>query len=341
MHTKTNLYIIFREQLLLLVIVISYIVAGYFIQYILDIYKMMNLKFSYKILNTFAIYFSIIFLNIQILRKDLNKYLNLRSVCGVILVIILAGSFISAFSSFKQAIPIIQDFTWDYTFMKLDYMLHFGHHPWKIFSFLLTHKGIIRLIDFLYMLWFPTLFLSCMWMGWSSRRQLRFQFFTCACLTWILLGTLLAAFLSSAGPCYYSVVTDSHLNPYEPLMTQLMKIHESVPLFAVRNQVGLWEAYQKHIWLPFGGISAMPSLHVAIAVLIAIVGWRANVWAGILLTIYAAVIQIGSIILAWHYAIDGYMSTLLIILLWKTVGKMPFFKLDGETYLVDNQADFH
>ena len=77
-------------------------------------------------------------------------------------------------------------------------------------------------------------------------------------------------------------------------------------------------------WLPFGGISAMPSIHVAMAVVFALLGMRVNCWLGIVLIAYAVIIQIGSVILGWHYAIDGYVSIILTILLWKLVGKIPF-----------------
>jgi hypothetical protein len=316
-----------------------YVLAGYYVQSSFGINKMMNLRFSYNLLNIFTIHFSAIFLSVQILRGYKRKYLNSRAVLGSLAVIVLAAPFMSTFASFKQVIPYVQGFAWDYRFMKLDYMAHFGNHPWEIFSFLLKHPKVIVAIDSLYMLWFPALFFMCLWMAWSSKRRLRLQFFVTVCLTWIILGTVLATLFSSAGPCYYSMVLGDHSNPYKPLMTQLMKIHESMPLFALKNQLGLWEAYQDHIWLPFGGISAMPSLHVAIAVLMAIVGWRVNLWAGILLTEYAVVTQLGSFILGWHYAIDGYVSILLTILLWKAVGKIPFFALGDSDNQVGGQAE--
>lgn len=317
-----------QENLPLVILVALYIFLGYYIQISFGIEKMMNLKFNYNLLNIFSIFFSLIFLNIQVLRRKTKKYFNLRNTLSFLVVMALAPPFMSTFSSFKQVIPFLQRFNWDYNFMKLDYMFHFCRHPWQIFSFMLKYPRIIRTIDYLYILWFPELFFMFLWMAWSSRRQLRLQFFITACLNWILLGTLLAILFSSAGPCYYSKVAGKASNPYEPLMTQLFMIHESMPLFAVRNQILIWEAYQNNTWLPFGGISAMPSLHVAIAVLAAIVSWHVNIYMGVLLTIYAIVIQIGSFILGWHYAIDGYLSILFTILLWKLVRKIPFVFLD-------------
>ncbi|MCK4823125.1 phosphatase PAP2 family protein [bacterium] len=316
-----NLIIVLNEHLPLIIIVGLYIAAGFCVQFGFQIDEMMNIRFSYKLLNIFSIFFSCIFLIIQILRKKFNAYINPRNILGLLLVIALAAPFMSTFSSFKQVIPIINNFTWDYPFMKLDYILHFGHHPWEILRYILNYPYIIKVIDLLYMLWFPILLFSCLWMGWSSRRKLRLQFFINTCVAWVMLGTFLAIIFSSAGPCYYTKVVNNHPNPYEPLMTRLINIHESIPLFAIKNQIGIWEAYQNHVWLPFGGISAMPSLHIAITVLLALVGWRINHYAGILLTAYAFITQIGAVILGWHYAVDGYVSILLTILIWKLVNK--------------------
>ena len=74
--------------------------------------------------------------------------------------------------------------------------------------------------------------------------------------------------------------------------------------------------------MPFGGISAMPSIHVAMAMIFMLTGWRANKLLGIVLTLYALIIQIGSILLAWHYAIDGYFSIVFTILIWNVIGKL-------------------
>jgi len=250
MHFMLNLPILITEQLPIVFIVVIYVSAGYFVQYSFGIDDMMNLRISYNLLNILTVYFSLFFLCVQIMRGNSRKYLNLRAFLGLLVVYILAPPFLSTFASFKQVIPFIQDFNWDYRFMKLDQALHFGVHPWEMFSFLLFNYRAIQIFDYLYMLWFPILFLMCLWMAWSARRQLRLQFFITACLIWVLLGTVLAIFFSSAGPCYFTKVVDNRWNPYKPLMTLLIKINNSMPLFAVKNQFGLWEFNQNRIWLP-------------------------------------------------------------------------------------------
>jgi membrane-associated phospholipid phosphatase len=94
------------------------------------------------------------------------------------------------------------------------------------------------------------------------------------------------------------------------------------PLLARVNQRGLWQSAETGQWTAFGGISAMPSLHVAVAVLLAIVAWNCSWRIGLLATGYTVVIGIGSVVLGWHYAVDGYVGTALAACCWIAAGWM-------------------
>lgn len=74
--------------------------------------------------------------------------------------------------------------------------------------------------------------------------------------------------------------------------------------------------------LLISGISAMPSIHVAIAVAAAL--WIQRYRVKVLTLVgwtYAAAIYIGSIHLGWHYATDGLVSAPLVLLVWWLAGK--------------------
>ncbi len=91
-------------------------------------------------------------------------------------------------------------------------------------------------------------------------------------------------------------------------------------LWALPTQQYLWDEYIANANGIGSGISAMPSLHVSIAVLMALSIYRLNKTIGYFAYAFAVIIQIGSVHLAWHYAIDGYLATLLTVMLWKIVG---------------------
>jgi membrane-associated phospholipid phosphatase len=52
----------------------------------------------------------------------------------------------------------------------------------------------------------------------------------------------------------------------------------------------------------------------------AIIAFKYRRWAGIMMTIFASLIMVGSVMLAWHYAVDGYAGILIAILCWKASG---------------------
>ena len=71
------------------------------------------------------------------------------------------------------------------------------------------------------------------------------------------------------------------------------------------------------------GISAAPSIHVGMAMMIfMMVRERSSrLWPTILAGAYVALIFVGSIHLAWHYAMDGLLSILLVPLMWYGLGR--------------------
>ena len=243
---------------------------------------------------------------------------NLEHIAGAAIVGLMAAPFQSTFNSVKQDAGSVHGFAWDARLAEIDRQIHFGRHPWEWIAPLIAHSGSIRFLDLTYMLWFPMLFGFLLWAAWSEDRALRRRALVAVVLVWVLCGNVAAIALSSAGPCYYdSVVTGT--NPYARLMTMLDFQHHQHFLFARVNQLGLWGAMQSHTWLPFGGISAMPSVHVAMAVLLALIGWRRSATAGTLLMIFAGLILLGSVALGWHYAIDGYVGAVMAYGIWRGV----------------------
>lgn len=200
--------------------------------------------------------------------------------------------------------------------MQWDRSLHFGHNPWELLEFCIQHKTILFAIDIIYMLWFVMLIVFFLWMGVTHRTQLRKRFFITAIIIWSGFGSGLGALFYSVGPCYYAAATGDP-EPYAPLLRQLDQADQDHILLAVRNEQAIWQAAQQRQWLPFGGISAMPSVHVAMAVLFALALGEAYPLLKLTGWVFAALIQIGSVVLAWHYAVDGYAGALLTLIVWK------------------------
>jgi membrane-associated phospholipid phosphatase len=63
-------------------------------------------------------------------------------------------------------------------------------------------------------------------------------------------------------------------------------------------------------------------MHVMIATLMALLGWRTNPHLGRGFTLLAIIILISSIMLGWHYSADGIAGALLGIVFWIMAGKL-------------------
>jgi hypothetical protein len=225
------------------------------------------------------------------------------------------------FQALKQSMAPVIGFHADLLLHRIDVALHQGM-AWTWFEPLLLNPSLIRALDLLYMSWFGLLFLFMFWASWSSRQLLRQRALVALLLMWIGAGTVTAWVTSSAGPCYYQHVV-SAADPYAPLLNRLDVIGaQGGALMARLNQAGLWEFHRHDTWAYFGGISAMPGLHVGIAVLFAVVALQRSKALGVLLIFYAALIQVGSVVLAWHYAVDGYLGAVLAIVCWRVAGTL-------------------
>jgi hypothetical protein len=110
-------------------------------------------------------------------------------------------------------------------------------------------------------------------------------------------------------------------------MSYLREADQLGLVWAVHTQEMLWQLYERSAVGLGAGISAMPSMHVAAAVLFALLGWRVSRPLGIAFSVFAGLILLGSVHLGWHYAVDGYISILATIALWKGVGW--FLSRDG------------
>lgn len=249
-----------------------------------------------------------------------GRYATAERICMALPVFVLFPLFASTFTYFKAAIPLFHPFAWDAQLAAWDAALHGGHAAWEWLQPLFGFPYATALVNAFYHLWFFVTYGVLVWQALSlGRPRLRMQYLLTTLLLWSLVGNLAATLLSSAGPVYFGRVTGL-ADPFAPLMTYLHRANDVVPVMALQVQDMLWQAYVGNSTDIGGGISAMPSLHVATAVSYALVGFAVRRWLGILFAGFAAFIMIGSVHLGWHYAIDGYVGILCTVVIWFGVG---------------------
>jgi hypothetical protein len=154
----------------------------------------------------------------------------------------------------------------------------------------------------------------------ASRRlaPLRLRFFLTYLFCWIVLGNVVAGLFMSAGPVYYGQVTGDTARFADQL--GYLSFSDGLLHSSYELQRTLWMLHERGRTELGTGISAFPSVHVAMATLFALTGCAINRWAGIAGLIFLAVILTGSVHLAWHYAIDGYASMIAVAAVWFTLG---------------------
>lgn len=258
---------------------------------------------------------------IRYILNDLRtKYLKRERLLNGLPMILFLPFFMSTFTSFKSLIPIINPFSWDSAFAKFETIIHGGFQAWQLLQPILGNHFLTSGLNVFYNLWLFVMFEVLYWQIFSlCDLRLRMQFFLSYLLAWILLGTIAATIFSSAGPCYYDRVVKGD-NIYQPLMEYLNEAKKSSFVWALDTQDMLWKAYKENKIELGSGISAMPSMHVSMALLFALLGWRKNRLFGIMFSVYVAIIMVGSVHLGWHYAIDGYAAILGTLLIWRFVG---------------------
>jgi len=228
----------------------------------------------------------------------------------------------AGFGVLKMLLPLYIPFGWDDSFAAADRALFFGHQPWELTHALFGSFAATLVIDRLYTLWVLILSFAILGFALFAPRYDRARFFLSFSAAWVLLGVVGAWLFSSAGPCYAAQVGAHSAPEFAPLMDRLQAL--SGPdgrLGAVGWQDVLWQAHAERRY-GFGmGISAMPSLHNAIALLYAFALARfGRLWA-VAGWSFAAVVFVASVHLGWHYAVDGIAAGAAMAGIWWAAGR--------------------
>lgn len=229
-------------------------------------------------------------------------------------ILLAAIIFLPTFSAMKSAIPLFQDYRWDQSFIDLDQLIH-GTDAWRMLQPVLGFPILTFAISTLYQIWILLIYMGTIFVALHvGDRNLRLRYFKSFFAIWTVNGVLLAIAFASVGPCFAGAMLDNHHFAEQMDYLHRANMHWPIMSIEVQQQLIRWHGGGS---AELGrGISAMPSMHVSLAVLFFLAARRINRAMGVFFGIYAAVILIGSVHLAYHYAIDGYLSIVTTLLLW-------------------------
>jgi hypothetical protein len=214
----------------------------------------------------------------------------------------------------KGQIPQVVPFYADPYLADIDKALFFGVDPWRITHAIVGPWGT-RVVDAIYGLWHLSQIVLCIYIALTPDRTMQVRAALTYQISWLVLGSGLATALSSVGPCFYDRFYGG-----DRFASLLDRLEQTGPLHStLAKQYLLASEGTDAIG---AGISAAPSLHVAVAVLVALVvrdkwpRYSAAGWA------FAILIFFGSIHLGWHYATDGLISLAIVPLIWKASARI-------------------
>ena len=244
----------------------------------------------------------------------------------LVIAILATGITMPLFELFKQRILPLRGFPFDRPIAAFERTLLFGHDAWSVTHALFGTVGATLFFDRLYAVWLPMMFLFPIIIVVAARSErLRARLLMCWLSSWVFVAGIGAWIFGSAGPCYYTRLIGPDAG-FAGLDAQLARLSAQAHangqvIAAVDFQTMLLSEFGADHLLPAGGISAMPSMHVAMAVLFALAGFSFGRIIGWIFATYALLIWIGSIHLGWHYATDGIVGAVMMFGLWHLSGK--------------------
>ena len=233
---------------------------------------------------------------------------------GVLTGTLLVGLGASLFLPLKYAIPGQVGFWLDAPLAAAERAL-FGGDPWQRLQLMLGWALVP--IDRIYGLWLPTQLLALFAVMLEPPSALKSRALIVYGLAWFALGVVAATSLSSVGPIFYDRVFGQ---------TQFTTLNEMLRTngawMTVVESDSMWASFATSRPGAVAGISAMPSLHVAMSFWIFLVARALAPRAAPFALGYAFLIWIGSVQLGWHYVADGLVGALGVAAIWAAVTAM-------------------
>ncbi|KAA1185579.1 hypothetical protein FP026_00750 [Rhizobium tropici] len=225
--------------------------------------------------------------------------------------------FLTAFTTFKIAIPEIKPFYADPLLASMDRTI-FGADVW-FFSHMMVNRPMLLVLAFQYeVTWKVMWFAMFVFIGLWSDRKRGARYLLAHALTLIICGTVLATALSSVGPIFYDRIYGG--DRFADLDTILRGQGDAMDTWLTSNYLFLaYESGQPYLG---SGISAMPSIHVAVAALNAFFLTSLNRWLGIIAWSFFAVIAFMSVYTGWHYVSDSVLSLIVVSIIWYGTGQV-------------------
>jgi hypothetical protein len=230
----------------------------------------------------------------------------------LLMPILIVPLFLASFTATKSSIPYLVGFDWEAFWANADSAI-LGQDAWKIAHALLgdAHE---RSFEFIYAgVWGFALILSFSFVAltWGPRRLA--TFYTAMFATWFVAGFAAAYAFSAAGPVFAPITDPNLAERFGPLTATLASHLTPHGLVQITQQV-LEKSLTHQMVVLGGGVSAMPSMHLAVA-MIFVMATRGTRWSAITIPFWGLIFVL-SAYFGYHYWIDGIAGSIIASLCW-------------------------
>jgi hypothetical protein len=227
---------------------------------------------------------------------------------------LLVGIGASCFLPLKYAIPKIVPFWFDAPLAVAERRL-FGGDPWEHLDQVIGWAAAP--IDRLYGLWLPVQLLVLFTLMLEPPSRVKSRALIAYALAWVVLGVGAATIFSSAGPIFHDRLLGADAYAALP---DVLRARGAWVVLAESDQ--MWRSFSTGRPGLVAGMSAVPSMHVAISFWIVLTARAMSSRLTTLAALYAIVISVGSVQLGWHYVSDGVAGVLGMAAVWRLAGAL-------------------
>jgi len=220
--------------------------------------------------------------------------------------------FLGAYTWAKCSIPFAAGYGWEQVWANADRFI-FGQDSWRWAHVMLPDSLAPALTFYYAVIWgFALVFSGTLIASFASHRFTA-TYFTALMLSWLIGGIVMAYGISAAGPIFAPLTDPALVSRFAPLKAELLRVLGDDDL-VMKSQRYLAAGMGSKIALKGGGVSAMPSMHMATATLLVIAAWRTRrLWLALL---FWALTFFGSVYLGYHYAVDAPVAAVVAVFCW-------------------------
>lgn len=224
-----------------------------------------------------------------------------QQIVTLLLAMSLAGINLISFMWIKPLLNVYIPFRADPILAAMDRTLFLGHDPWA----LLGWANVAGAGLFYHPIWFIAIIIALLTAASARSSPRKSALLLTYFLLWSVVAPLIHCLMPAAGPLFFERMG------YGPRFAGLIPGPETQAVFD-----WLWQSYANGPRYMGNGISAMPSMHVAMSSWVLLVAWvQARRWFPMALAFHITIVTL-SIALGWHYAMDGLVAGIATALVY-------------------------